>query len=386
MPVTDIENPGGEEAELIAALSALVDYTAIPNKPDLGTAAPLNVGTSGGDVVQLDKDGKLPAVNASQLTNLPAGDYNALSNLPTLGSASAAATSDFATAAQGEKADTAVQPGDLPTLGSAAAADTSDFASAAQGATADTAVQPGDLGAVATSNNYEDLDNKPAGVGFDPSEFVFFEDFNGKRTVSIHGDGAAVDLSWVKDESTHGIVAFEDYNGGRITEQTWMGLSFSADSGGASAKLISAELFPASLGWDLRFRMLLAEDIVTGSNLLAGFSAGSGGVFTTGAYFNCQGSGLVKCRDASHNVSSGVTIAAGEVHEFRIDASNLADVKFYIDGAQVAAGTTFSRPGDDFYDFVEFMVSKVSGTSTTSVWIDWVRVAGTRKTDPTYST
>lgn len=64
--------------------------------------------------------------------------------------------SDFATAAQGSKADSAVQPDDLadvatsgdyndldnrPTLGSAAAEDTSAFATAAQGAKADGAVQ-----------------------------------------------------------------------------------------------------------------------------------------------------------------------------------------------------------------------------------------------------
>ena len=61
-----------------------------------------------------------------------------------------------ATAAQGAKADTAVQPADLatvattgdyddltnkPTLGTAASADTTDFATAAQGALADTAIQ-----------------------------------------------------------------------------------------------------------------------------------------------------------------------------------------------------------------------------------------------------
>lgn len=59
-----------------------------------------------------------------------------------LGTAAAADTGDFATAAQGEKADTAIQPGDL---GTAAAADTDDFATAAQGAKADSAVQPDDL-------------------------------------------------------------------------------------------------------------------------------------------------------------------------------------------------------------------------------------------------
>lgn len=46
-------------------------------------------------------------------------------------------------------------------LGSAAGADIEDFATAAQGALADTAVQPSDLATVATTGDYDDLTNKP---------------------------------------------------------------------------------------------------------------------------------------------------------------------------------------------------------------------------------
>ena len=59
-----------------------------------------------------------------------------------LGTAATTDAGDFATAAQGALADSAVQPGDL---GTAAVADAGDFATAAQGALADSAVQPGDL-------------------------------------------------------------------------------------------------------------------------------------------------------------------------------------------------------------------------------------------------
>lgn len=48
-----------------------------------------------------------------------------------------------------------------PTLGTAAAANTTDFATATQGGKADTAVQPGDLSTVATTGDYGDLLNKP---------------------------------------------------------------------------------------------------------------------------------------------------------------------------------------------------------------------------------
>lgn len=40
---------------------------------DAGTAASKDFGTSAGDLIELDSGGKLPAVDGSQLTNLPAG-------------------------------------------------------------------------------------------------------------------------------------------------------------------------------------------------------------------------------------------------------------------------------------------------------------------------
>ena len=53
-----------------AAQGALADSATQPG--DLGTAASQDVGTSASNVVQLDGTAKLPAVDGSQLTNLPA--------------------------------------------------------------------------------------------------------------------------------------------------------------------------------------------------------------------------------------------------------------------------------------------------------------------------
>ena len=56
-----------------SAQGALADSATQPG--DLGTAASKNVGTSNGNVVELDATG-LPAVDGSQLTNLPSPDVN----------------------------------------------------------------------------------------------------------------------------------------------------------------------------------------------------------------------------------------------------------------------------------------------------------------------
>ena len=54
------------------------------------------------------------------------GAYSDLSGRPTLGTAAAAATTDFATAAQGGLADSATQPGDLPSFPSGTIVGTTD--------------------------------------------------------------------------------------------------------------------------------------------------------------------------------------------------------------------------------------------------------------------
>ncbi|MGB0141635.1 MAG: hypothetical protein ACPF8W_01030 [Luminiphilus sp.] len=56
-----------------------VAYSEVTGTPTLGTAAAEDVGTSAGNVVQLDGSARLPAVDGSQLTNLPSG-----STLPTV--------------------------------------------------------------------------------------------------------------------------------------------------------------------------------------------------------------------------------------------------------------------------------------------------------------
>lgn len=81
------------------------------------------------------------------------GDYTDLINTPTIPAAQV--NSDW-NAVSG-----VAQILNKPTLGTAAAASTTDFATAAQGSLADTAVQPGDLATVATSGNYSDLSGTP---------------------------------------------------------------------------------------------------------------------------------------------------------------------------------------------------------------------------------
>ncbi len=62
----------------LATVATTGAYSDLTGTPTLGTASAEDVGTAAGNVVQLDGTAKLPAVDGSQLTNLPTAGYPAL--------------------------------------------------------------------------------------------------------------------------------------------------------------------------------------------------------------------------------------------------------------------------------------------------------------------
>jgi len=116
-----------------------------------------------------------------------------------LGTAATTAASDYATAAQGTLADSAVQPGDI---GTAAAQDVGYFATAAQGTLADSATQPGDLATVATSGSYDDLDDKPTiPTGLDSLTDVVITSATNGQGLQFNG------TNWVNSSAGSGTVS-----------------------------------------------------------------------------------------------------------------------------------------------------------------------------------
>ena len=77
-----IRNPVSDEAYNATTWNGVASVAPSKNAvrdklESLGTASAQNVGTSAGNVVQLDGSAKLPAVDGSQLTNLPAASIPA---------------------------------------------------------------------------------------------------------------------------------------------------------------------------------------------------------------------------------------------------------------------------------------------------------------------
>lgn len=105
---------------------------------------------------------------------------------------------------------------------------------------------------------------------------------------------------------------------------------------------------------------------------------------TYSAFFTLDGSGEIFCEtddnvtDAS--ATSAVTLAATDWAILRIDFSDLTDVKFYVNGERVAAGTTFAYAATGANAILQPVAEayKVSGTGVGTLQVDYIRIWSTR--------
>jgi hypothetical protein len=131
----------------LATVATTGAYSDLSGKPTLGTAAALDVGTTALKVVQLDASAKLPAVDGSQLTNLPSAPVTSVAGKTGAVTLSASDISGLATVAtSGAYSDLSGKP-TLATV-------------ATSGAYADLSGTPS-LATVATTGAYSDLSGKP---------------------------------------------------------------------------------------------------------------------------------------------------------------------------------------------------------------------------------
>ncbi len=103
---------------------------------------------------------------------------------------------------------------------------------------------------------------------------------------------------------------------------------------------------------------------------------------TEHAWFRLQASMAVLAEsddttNDNDDVATGITAVAGTYNIFRIDFTDLTDVKFFIDGARVASGTTFNMSNltaaeQQMQPY--FSLDKASGTGLGDLDIDYVKI------------
>jgi len=104
------------------------------------------------------------------------------------------------------------------------------------------------------------------------------------------------------------------------------------------------------------------------------------------AWFRMDASGVLKVEsdDGTTNTddtATGTTLVAGTANIFRIDFSDLSDVKFFIDGVRTAASTTHDMSALTTTTGLMqpyFSLDKASGTGVGDMDIDYVAIWGRR--------
>jgi hypothetical protein len=99
-------------------------------------------------------------------------------------------------------------------------------------------------------------------------------------------------------------------------------------------------------------------------------------------FYTTVGAGLVaviRTDDASNDsgvISTGVTSVIGTYQVFRIDFTNVADVKFYIDGVNVCSTTTFNMSNGANIMFQPIVVAQKVGVDAGLgiLYLDYIRV------------
>jgi hypothetical protein len=100
--------------------------------------------------------------------------------------------------------------------------------------------------------------------------------------------------------------------------------------------------------------------------------------------FQAKASGLVNCQSydgtTTTTVSSGVTLVAGAYHLFRIDATIVTDIAFYIDGTRVNAvnSVAFAATGANAVLQLYASAYKASGTGVGTLYLDTMSVGTDR--------
>ena len=206
----------------------------------------------------------------------------------------------------------------------------------------------------------------------------FIEDFLGAAGGSAF-DGSAIWNVVDVGNATEAIVA--DSSNGQFL------LHLAATSEAEDAVLYQSDnkTFDVGLGLIIEFRLNMA--VVPGTGVAAVFGmAGDHNLdkdtVTEQAWFRLQASAALLCEsddttNDNDDKSTGLTLVAGTYYIFKIDFTDIADVRFYVDGARVCASTTFdmsnlSAAEQQMQPY--FSLDKASGTGLGDLNIDYVKI------------
>src|SRR5210317_2218368 len=204
--------------------SGAVAYSEVTGTPTLGTASAEDVGTSAGNVIQLDGSARLPAVDGSQLTNLPSGasTLGALTDVDVTGAANTNVLKYNSTS--GDWEDGAVAYSEVTGTPSLATVATT-------GAYSDLSGTP-TLAAIATTGDYSDLNDSVVWQQFNTTTTAAAINSNALHVFRLYAGG--ITLTLAPATVANGFALFHNISGSDVTI-SGSGAVFRANGEGASS-------------------------------------------------------------------------------------------------------------------------------------------------------
>ncbi|HUV84726.1 MAG TPA: hypothetical protein VMV86_03405 [Methanosarcinales archaeon] len=207
---------------------------------------------------------------------------------------------------------------------------------------------------------------------------VLYDDFIASSLVIPAGGAVESGCLWSKLLVGGGLVA------GAAGGNGWVECTLAATSEAESAYLYTNDNLQFSVTQGLIFETKLIISVLPTAVAEVQFGVGCVyGVPDAMAYsvwFTADGSGEIFCEkdDAAtdQSVTSGVTVVNTVGHYYKIDMSDVTNIKFYIDGVRVAAATTFGFVATGANALVQPFLGgyKASGAGLGTLAIDYVKL------------
>lgn len=160
--------------------------------------------------------------------------------------------------------------------------------------------------------------------------------------------------------------------------------ALTSDSQAQTAALEMGDMrnFDVSKGliWEARVKVSVLPTLVAEAvwGLIGDYAAPDS--VTYSAFFTADGSGEIFCEvddnATDSSATSGVTATTAQWKVYRMDFTSVTDVKFYIDGSEVAAATTFPYAATGANAILQpwFGMYKASGAGLGIIQVDYVRI------------
>lgn len=207
----------------------------------------------------------------------------------------------------------------------------------------------------------------------------FYDDFVGVGSIAIPSAGGAESgMPWVK-----GVVAANETIAGSLTEPNGVvACALTSDSEAQTAALYqnNALHFNATQGLQVEARVKLSVLPTLVAEAVFGVCGTYNAVpdtITYSAFFKADGNGAILCEadDNATNSSeaSGVTVLATEWHVYRIDFTDVTNVRFFIDGNEVANGIPWAASAANSKVQLYAAGYKASGAGVGTIQVDYFR-------------